>query len=647
MTNSPNSGVEFESAGGTTNGSAGDAVSRVNTTNDTFQSFLAGFGVAGRDKSVSMKPVVCPLSVNDLHALYRSDWLSRKIVDVPPSDATRAWRTWNADDSDVKKLEAIERSLGLQRKIELALCRARLLGGSAIILGTADGDFSSILDYDKIGKGDLKFVHVVGRYNIVAGPLIKDVTSPWYGEPTHYLRTNIVSTGFWEQELKPPPQTSALGKQPGEMLLIHPSRVIRFIGQEYPDMEMAPDAWGDSVLQTIHDAIRDAGLTASSIAAMIAEAKLDIIKVYGLSQILSTQDGSDKLTKRFMYTNAAKSVINAVLIDKEEDWDVRQLNTGNLDKVLGMYFMLACGAADIPATRVLGKSPDGMNATGDSDLRNYYDRLSSDQNVKLRPLMTRLDEVLIRSALGKRPEDIDYTWNPLWQASDAEKAEISFKKSQTFMSDVTSGMIPMTALSKARINQLVEDDVYPGLQQALTEAEESGDTLMEPKLPTPQGGPQMPGQGGGYPPMGGGSERGPGSPGGPGEGNPSPFEQEGKPPPFGGGKSPFEQDSDTTTTDGSFREMLQRVNDAVWGKEEVAEDAWNEKSRRASAEVRRRKGKGGQDPWRFVIGSAVRSKVDPRQSGTVDRFSPFGGELVLVRWNNGWMEWLRRDELTK
>lgn len=564
MVEQNNGGVPAD-AGGALNGSAGENISRASMQHDTFKSFLAGFGVPGRDKSISMRPVITPLSPMELHALYRADWLSRKIVDVPPSDATRAWRSWNAGKKDVKKIEELERSLGLQRKIELAMCRARLLGGSALILGTADGAFDSILDYDKIGKGDLKFVHVVGRYNIVAGPLIKDVTSPWYGEPTHYLRTNNVSTGTWEQELKPPPQTSALGKQPGEMFIIHPSRVIRFIGHEYPDMEMAPDSWGDSVLQTIYDAIRDAGMTASSIAQIVAEAKLDIIKVYGLSETLSTQEGSKKLTERFMYTNAAKSTVNAVLIDKEEEWQCRQLNTGSLDRLLGMYFMLACGAADIPATRVLGKSPDGQNSTGDSDLRNYYDRLSSDQNVKMRPLLTRLDEVLIRSALGKRPEDIDYEWNPLWQASDAEKADIAYKKAQTFMSDVQSGMIPMTALATARTNQLIEDDFYPGLEQAIEDAEAEGDTLMEPKLPTPQGGPQggFGAPGGGTPGMG--QEGSPGGPQGQQEGSSGGSQGGGSgSPPFGGGRNPFKQDSEDVEVLPPFSDMLRRMHDAAW-----------------------------------------------------------------------------------
>lgn len=66
-------------------------------------------------------------------------------------------------------------------------------------------------------------------------------------------------------------------------------------------------------------------------------------------------------------------------------------------------------------------------------LIDQLDRLASDQNVKVRPIMTRLDEVLCRSVFGKRPDGLDYTWNPLWQMSEAEKAEIAGKKAQAFM----------------------------------------------------------------------------------------------------------------------------------------------------------------------------------------------------------------------
>jgi uncharacterized protein len=168
--------------------------------------------------------------------------------------------------------------------------------------------------------------------------------------------------------------------------------VVRLIGHEYPDMERAPDAWGDSVLQPIQDALKDAGMVTSSVATMISEAKIDTVKIPGLLNMMGTEKGTEILTRRFSHANVTKSVINALLIDKDEEWTRQELSMANVDKILQMYLLICCGAADIPATRLLGREPSGQNATGEGDTRNYYDRLSSEQVVKYTPALSRLDE---------------------------------------------------------------------------------------------------------------------------------------------------------------------------------------------------------------------------------------------------------------
>jgi hypothetical protein len=101
-------------------------------------------------------------------------------------------------------------------------------------------------------------------------------------------------------------------------------------------------------------------------------------------------------------------------------------------------------------SRLLGKSPDGMNASGDSDSRNYYDRLSSEQKIKITPLMVPLDEVLIRTTFGSRSAEITYEWNSLWQESDDVKAGTALKKSQSFQIDVNSGVMDPEVLKQSR-----------------------------------------------------------------------------------------------------------------------------------------------------------------------------------------------------
>jgi hypothetical protein len=123
-----------------------------------------------------------------------------------------------------------------------------------------------------------------------------------------------------------------------------------------------------------------------------------------------------------------------------------------------------------------------LNATGDSDMRNYYDRIHSDQVLRLTPQLEKLDIAIQRSALGKFDEEIFYEWNPLWQMSDAEKATIAKTKADTAAVDVTSGLVPFEALVKGRVNQLIEDGTYPGMEAGIEEALANQESLDEEEL---------------------------------------------------------------------------------------------------------------------------------------------------------------------
>ena len=118
-------------------------------------------------------------------------------------------------------------------------------------------------------------------------------------------------------------------------------------------------------------------------------------------------------------------MINAVVLDGEEEWQRIGVDFNGMPEILQMYLQIAAGAADIPVTRFVGMSPAGLNATGESDLANYYDRIHSDQELRLTPALEKLDIAIQRSALGKFDPDIFYEWNSLWQMTDEAKAAIA------------------------------------------------------------------------------------------------------------------------------------------------------------------------------------------------------------------------------
>ncbi|HVX56443.1 MAG TPA: DUF1073 domain-containing protein [Candidatus Saccharimonadales bacterium] len=459
---------------------------------DSFQSLLTGLGVYGRDKTSGMRAMLQPWErltwdKYGLDSLYRTNWLARKITDIPAFDATRAWRSWTGTQDQIEALQKTEKAFGMQRKMLSAMTKARLYGGACIIIGCNDGTFETELNLDKVGKGDLKFVHVVEKWMIGAGPRVRDITSPWFGEPNYYMRSNIPIVEAPGGVTPLLGESSAFINNRSDAIYIHPSRVVRLVGLDYPDIEMAEDAWGDSCLQPIYQALRDAGLVSGSLANTIADSKVDVFKIPGLIATLSTQAGTTQLMNYLTNANTAKSVLNALVMDKDFDWDRIETHYEGMPKVLEMFLLICAAAGDIPSTRLLSREPAGMNSTGDSDTRNYYDRLHADQTVRITPIMTRLDEVLIRTTFGTRDPAITYEWNSLWQQSDDEKAGTALKKAQAFQIDANSGLIPPAALAIGRQNQLIQDGTYPGLDQALDDWQDEQD-LAELNDPTPQPG---------------------------------------------------------------------------------------------------------------------------------------------------------------
>jgi len=415
---------------------------------DRLINLVSALGTA-KDKNSHAAFAVRELAQPQALAMYRSDWIARKVVDIPAFDMIREGRNWQAEDTLIEKLEAEEARIQLWPKLAKALRLARLYGGSAIILGEKNGDPTQPLNVGRLAAGGLDFIHVASRYEITAGEVDRDAASAGWGQPKSYTMSSTT----------------------GGSLKIHPSRVITFVGADLPDLTMS-QGWGDSVLQALEEAVANAGLAATSIAQLLQEAKVDVFKIPRFMENVGDETYRKQVVDRVTLANQAKSITNGLLMDAEEEYQQKQISFSQLPEVLSLYLQIAAGAADIPATRLLGQSPAGMNSTGESDLRNYYDRLVAEQEVYLRPRLERIDEALIRSALGARPPEVHFVFAPLWQISQKDKADIF--KTTADAARVIAGnggtsepLMPIEALSDALVNRLVEDGHLPGLEAAM------------------------------------------------------------------------------------------------------------------------------------------------------------------------------------
>jgi hypothetical protein len=419
---------------------------------DTLQSLVAGLGDPMRDKLATASYGFQILADDQLYNIYRSNWLGRKIVDVPAMDAVRKGRDWQAEQDQIEAIEAEESRLGFWNKLLEVKTKARLWGGAALYIGTGDTDLMQPLVPERIGKGGIKYLTVLTRRDVTTGEIEQDVTSEFFGRPAYYEVTGALSS---------------------TMVKIHPSRFAVFIGAPHADslMSMAINrGWGDSILEAVYSAMRNADATAANIASLVFEANVEVVRVPELmAHLASGPEYASRLTDRFSLAAMLKGINRMLLLDKDEEYDRKQVSFATLPDVMQTFLQMAAGAADMPVTRLLGQSPAGMSATGESDMLNYYDRVSSIQTLEMKPALYRLDECLIRSALGSRPPEIYYSWAPLKQMTEKELAEIGKMNAEAAQIFVGTGVFTAEEIRTVVTNQLVESGYYPGLDQAVAD----------------------------------------------------------------------------------------------------------------------------------------------------------------------------------
>jgi len=437
---------------------------------DGLENVVAGLGTDRDKRSYSVWADPRILTRQELENMYRGSWLAKKIVNAVADDMTREWLHVTFDGEELgTTIEQAEKRFALKRKTNEALKWSRLYGGAVIIIGTRDRNLAKPLDVKNVRKGDLRYLHVVDRWRLSpAGSLNRDLESPNFGMPDSYVLAEST-------------------------VQVHHTRVLRFNGEKLPYFAWLRNAmWDDSVLQHVMDSLMNCDTTTQAIATMMFESNVDVVKSEGLADVLARKDGEAVLTKRFQVAALLKSFNRMLLLDGTESYEKKQNSFANLDKVIQQFMIDVSGAADIPMTRLFGQSAAGLNATGDNDVRNYYDMVSAKQEAELRPQLEYLYEVLVRSELGHMPEDFRFDFNPLWQLSETEQATVEktrAERDQVYLnaSVVTEALVARELKERGTYRNMTDKDIEL-VEELSKPMDENGEVGKTPGAKPPEGG---------------------------------------------------------------------------------------------------------------------------------------------------------------
>ena len=202
--------------------------------------------------------------------------------------------------------------------------------------------------------------------------------------------------------------------------------------------------------------------TAMAAAQMVQEANIDVISVEGLSNILQNSKGTAQMLERFTSWKQIKSVFGVSILDSTETFDQKNMQLSGVKDLIWEYLKMVAASVGIPATRFLSASPDGMNATGESDLINYIELLQGLQKDIFEPRLKIVDK-LLAAHYGLNEKEFKYEWGCIFPESASQKADRLDKTTDRLVKLTDAGVLSReSALTEAKKLGVVNKDATLG-----------------------------------------------------------------------------------------------------------------------------------------------------------------------------------------
>ncbi|CAB4149741.1 phge_rel_HI1409, phage-associated protein, HI1409 family [uncultured Caudovirales phage] len=460
-----------------------EATARLQKTVDGFDNFVSRLGL-NNDNSLSAGVYMFNLMTRNriqLEAAYRGSWVVGKVIDCIAEDMTKAGLdiTTNESKQDLKDLKTqISR-----RQVWQSLCSlikwGRLYGGAIGVLQITGQDPSTPLDISTIAKGQFTGITVYDRWMVNPDLFRVIKNGPEMGLPAYYA---IVTNPQTATEGIPTADTSG-------QLVIHHSRVIRNIGIELPYFQAITEMmWGESVLERLWDRLISFDSATMSSANLIERANNRTIGIEGLREIVSSGGPAQAgLEAQLEMMRAFQTNEGLTIMDKEDTFATTSYSFAGLSDIMLQFGQQLAGAANTPLIRMFGQSPAGMSATGESDIRMYYDDINAQQESRLRPAWEKLLKVLWHSTYGEKPpKDLEFEFTPLWQMSTMDKATIGKTQTETLAGAEEAGFIKRSTAMKELRQNSKEIGLFSNISdEDIKEAEE--EEAMAPPEPLAEG----------------------------------------------------------------------------------------------------------------------------------------------------------------
>lgn len=341
--------------------------------------------------------------------------LIRTGIEMIASEMTeKGWKLTTEKEESREKIKFLESELNRLNVKDMfykAICNNGYMGGCLVGMdyeGENPDDLVNAipLTADGLLGKKIKGLRLLEAFNI---------------SPGEYNATNPMSQNYYN------PQTWFVMGVP-----IHRSRVLYFSQNELPTLlKPAYNFFGIPLAQTVLDVVSHFTECREAEARLLTKFSLTIFKTNLNAQILSGADWAS-IDRRLNHFAKNRNNDGVLLIDKEEEEvDVKITALSGVREIVSQAMEFVAAMFQEPATKLWGIAPQGMNATGESDLENHYKHISSQQERQIRKPLERLVKILQLIEYGEIDESISVEFNPLSEKSEEAMATLRRTQAET------------------------------------------------------------------------------------------------------------------------------------------------------------------------------------------------------------------------
>ena len=340
----------------------------------------------------------------------------RTLVDQPVFDALRGGVKILSDEVGPEDIEALQRELKRIKyfqKVNATVRWARLFGGAGMIVNIAE-DFSSQLNVERINEASKIDFKVADRWELVYQglPDAPGTMFDYYGNK------------------------------------VHPSRVAKVMGSTPPSLvAMRLQGWGMSEIECVIRELNSYFKNHNVIFEFLDEAKTDVWKMKDFNSTVLDAYAHGAIHKRLQYAQEMKNFLNAIALDSEDDFIVRNQTFSGLAEILKQIQIGIAAACRMPMSKLFGLAASGF-ASGQDDIE-VYNAIVEVVRDKTTEVMDATMPAMCMKVWGMVPSDLDYEYEPLRILSAEQLEQVLSARHQRNMDLYNAGIMDAQELCEA------------------------------------------------------------------------------------------------------------------------------------------------------------------------------------------------------